>query len=456
VLARRHLVLAGDYLVDRLTWQGLGSRTLDLPFGGDIVLATTATGARSRPVRDELPWRPVHRPGAGGLEDGFDFLADVAEIPLDPRGLRLRLRPRELADQEPGSARVAVLASPGATLWRAARARRPRTRARGHGRRARDRRHGVRRPRLGLQRRDGLPRRRPRRVAHAAAPVGRIPLPPPPDRPARPLARARRAAGRRARARGPARARRRPGSAPGIPGGRGTTAAEPGPAAGPPITLARDGPPLAFALGEAHYLRSEQSWDEAGRPAARVTLSARDDRLLVTVAVRLGRAPAFVPPGTENPLDNERAGINGDGLQLHLGVLAADLPGAGVEPVGAWLLVPVAGGDGVDVTRTSAPDPTADAATPRATWAPAADGWRITCSLPLGPLRARAARAGAGAPAVALAVVVNEMPAGRERRRGQLVLGAVERDGGAAAFVYLRGDRHDPARGVRLRLPPAP
>ena len=44
-------------------------------------------------------------------------------------------------------------------------------------------------------------------------------------------------------------------------------------------------------------------------------------------------------------------------------------------------------------------------------------------------------------------VLINEMPRGRERRRGQLVL-----SGGAGEFVYLRGDRHDVERLVTLRI----
>ena len=50
----------------------------------------------------------------------------------------------------------------------------------------------------------------------------------------------------------------------------------------------------------------------------------------------------------------------------------------------------------------------------------------------------------------ALDVIVNEMPAGRERRRGQLVL-----SGARGEFVYLRGDRHDPTRLLALTLPDA-
>jgi hypothetical protein len=48
---------------------------------------------------------------------------------------------------------------------------------------------------------------------------------------------------------------------------------------------------------------------------------------------------------------------------------------------------------------------------------------------------------------VELGIVVNEIPPGRERRRGQLVLGGAEGE-----WVYLRGDRHDPARMLPILI----
>ena len=47
----------------------------------------------------------------------------------------------------------------------------------------------------------------------------------------------------------------------------------------------------------------------------------------------------------------------------------------------------------------------------------------------------------------AIDVIVNEMPRGRERRRGQLVM-----SGAGGEFVYLRGDRHEADRLVPLRI----
>jgi hypothetical protein len=221
--------------------------------------------------------------------------------------------------------------------------------------------------------------------------------------------------------------------------------------AAPALVVGAD--PLVAELGAAHYLRSEASWEEAGRPSARVRLAVRDDRLHVDVAVRLGRTTTFVAPDADNPLDNERAAVNGDGVQLHLAVAA----GVRVAPVGAWLLVPV---PGATPSRSCAPRPPMRPGHGRRR--------RPRCPLGVGGRRLRARRDdAAGATAgprrrarpgalLVLDVLVNEMPPGRERRRGQLVLSGAGQGGGAGEFVYLRGDRHDPARGVRLRVPPAP
>jgi hypothetical protein len=75
-----------------------------------------------------------------------------------------------------------------------------------------------------------------------------------------------------------------------------------------------------------------------------------------------------------------------------------------------------------------------------ASWEPTADGYR---------LRATVAVEEQAANHFAVDVLVNEKPPGRERRRGQLVL-----SGARGEFVYLRGDRHDRERMLRLNLSP--
>jgi hypothetical protein len=65
------------------------------------------------------------------------------------------------------------------------------------------------------------------------------------------------------------------------------------------------------------------------------------------------------------------------------------------------------------------------------TWRRAARGWQLLARVRRDALGARDSRLG-------LDVIVNEMPRGRERRRGQLVL-----SGRGSGWAYLRGDRQD-------------
>jgi hypothetical protein len=200
-----------------------------------------------------------------------------------------------------------------------------------------------------------------------------------------------------------------------------------------------EGRPLArperFALGQRHYRRSEQSWDEAGRPRAAVTLTPHASSLAVEVDVASPH-PSFVPAGRENPLDNERAEINGDGVQLYVRPeVAPVLPGE----VHGWLLVPEAATDEV---RVIALTPPAARVGPTARWRRTADGYALTISIPRALLGASGASFG-------FDLIVNESAPGRERRRGQLVL-----SGARGEFVYLQGDRHDPERFLRFRLAP--
>ena len=89
--------------------------------------------------------------------------------------------------------------------------------------------------------------------------------------------------------------------------------------------------PATFVLGEPNYRRSEESWSEAGRPTATVTVATtRLDTLAVNVDVSHVHR-CFVAVDAENPLDNEPAAINGAGVQLY--VVAG-------ERKGGWLLVP--------------------------------------------------------------------------------------------------------------------
>ncbi len=184
---------------------------------------------------------------------------------------------------------------------------------------------------------------------------------------------------------------------------------------------------LRFELGPAHYRGSEDSFDQAGHPSAEVELEADGQELLIAVHAHTG---TVVVPAADavNALDNERADVNADGVQLYIG--AAD-----ASPwTGAWLLVPSAPQPRITQLVSGAPPL-------RAEWQRSTTGWSMFVRLSLNALPS-----GHDAP-FRFDLVVNERPAHRERRRGQLVL-----SGSRGEFVYLRGDRHDPCRALLLQL----
>ncbi len=190
----------------------------------------------------------------------------------------------------------------------------------------------------------------------------------------------------------------------------------------------------AYELGEPHWRGSEQRWDEAGRPTARVRLATVAGRLALEIDVRKSGL-AFAPPTDENPLDNEHPDINSDGVQLH--VLGAENESS-LDRHLVWLLVPDRDAGRVRVTpRTGA----ATQVDILAWWRETRSGWALRIDVPL------AAIVTPDAPRFALDVLVNEMPPDRERRRGQLVL-----SGARGERVWLRGDRQDPSRFLRFRL----
>jgi hypothetical protein len=149
------------------------------------------------------------------------------------------------------------------------------------------------------------------------------------------------------------------------------------------------------------------------------------NELLIDVVVRKSGDFTFVSGGAVNPYDNESPDINGDGVQLYL----ADDSGAS-----AWVLVPELDGEGLVRARAIDGWPT-----PRqiiTTWKRVEGGYVIQVRLPVAPSPNAEFQLG---------VAINEKPPGRERRRGQLVLG-----GARGEFVYLRGDRED--RGSLPRI----
>ena len=186
--------------------------------------------------------------------------------------------------------------------------------------------------------------------------------------------------------------------------------------------------PLILDLAESQYRRSEESWQEAGRPAARVTICASPNELALTVEVRKYGDLTFAAVDAANRYDNEAADINGDGVQLYV----RDEYGAS-----AWVLVPDEAGE--STVRARPIDGWADPRPLTTTWQRTAAGYTLHVSMGIAP--------NVDTRELVLGLVVNEMPPGRQRRRGQLVLG-----GEPGAFVYLRGDREDCDRLPRIRI----
>ncbi|WP_396224100.1 heparinase II/III family protein [Gemmatimonas sp.] len=191
-------------------------------------------------------------------------------------------------------------------------------------------------------------------------------------------------------------------------------------------------------LGEAHYTPTEEPWGGDNRPTAEIRVGVTRDLLVVHLQVHTGHPPVVPEGGTatrmpDNLLDNERADVNADGVQVYVGMAG--------DPTGRWragvLAVPLQGHEGATVRLTSlvpgGPVPQARAIALTA-------GWELTMQWP------RALLPALESGTVTFDVVVNERPPHRERRRGQLVLS------GGGGFGYLRGDRHAPAHPLWLQL----
>jgi hypothetical protein len=182
----------------------------------------------------------------------------------------------------------------------------------------------------------------------------------------------------------------------------------------------RVGRPTTIDLTEQHYRRSEQSWKDAGLSDARLTLAIRGDALHLSVEVPTSDL-TFASADAVNQYDNEHPEINGDGVQLYV---RSDMGLSG------WMLIPDRDSSDVRIRRLEgwlSPESI------HATWQREGNGYRVNIELASIPF--------------ALDLVVNEMPRGRARRRGQLVL-----SGANGEFVYLRGDRHDAIRLVPLTI----
>jgi hypothetical protein len=106
--AVRRVRVDGVVVVDHLAWRAPREVTLDLPWHVD--------GDASLPDGAEPRWEPTTRVGAGGLEDGFDFVDGAERLPLG-QGAVVRLALHAPAGGRSDAA-LWLLAAAGAELWR--------------------------------------------------------------------------------------------------------------------------------------------------------------------------------------------------------------------------------------------------------------------------------------------------------------------------------------------------
>ena len=193
------------------------------------------------------------------------------------------------------------------------------------------------------------------------------------------------------------------------------------------LPLPPNGHHATFFDGAEFYRLTEESWAEAGSPGASLQLQRSPTGITISVHTTLHRDTVFAGACAENPLDNEPADINSDGVQLHWRSAVT----------GNWNSV-IAVPDGSQVRLTLA-EGTMDGLT--ASWALIDRGFSIGFDLPWP----------APVTEFVLDCCVNERPPGRERRRGQLVL-----TGAHGESAYLRGARQSPERALHFVLLPDP
>ena len=393
VLAERTIVVMPDYVVDTVSWRASDDVTIDLPLHVDLVLDDAAAPPVRAPLR-----------GGSGLEDGFEFAHD-ATVQRTHGGTTVRARAAAGATK---CLDVWVSSTADCEWWRAVAPGAP-----GAGEaafrmlrsRAREGAHHIvwswgdavasaaLHDGMRVTLKDGSVHEHRETddgwhvELHAAGARSSIDLggliAPAPEAP-------------------PAPVRPRPVQR--------------------PIELPTNGGRTTIELGEPHYRRSEQTWSAAGAPRATIGLRWCAPTLEVSIDVASSDR-TFAPATAVNRFDNEPPDVNGDAVQLYVRTERGE---------SGWMLVPEAGSSAV---RARPLDSSNAPLALEAHWRPTERGYSMTVEV------------ATITPPRAIDVIVNEMPRGRERRRGQLVM-----SGAVGEFVYLRGDRHDAERLVPIRL----
>jgi Heparinase II/III-like protein/Carbohydrate family 9 binding domain-like len=183
---------------------------------------------------------------------------------------------------------------------------------------------------------------------------------------------------------------------------------------------------------EDQYRRSEEPYAGPDEFSATATVNWDDGGLYLAVDVVKPEVMPRDPGSRPLRLDNEPDEIHSDGLQVYLR-LPYD------ESIVGILIVPSTDEGGLIARGIAGTAGTSEIV--RGSWEPTDSGYRITAAI--SPPGWSALRPGE---AIGFDLLVNEMQSGRLRRAGQLVWS------GGGGWVWLRGDRQDPARFGTLEL----
>jgi hypothetical protein len=182
---------------------------------------------------------------------------------------------------------------------------------------------------------------------------------------------------------------------------------------------------------EDQYRRSEEPWPGDESFTAKCWAAWNGDGLYLSIEVTKPDVWFRPPDAPPLLLDNEPDDINSDGVQVYVRPLTDG-------PVFGFLIVPEAD-EALRVSGTSGTSGTPEMLDGR--WERTEGGYRM--HLAVAPTGWEDVRPG---DSIGFDLIVNEMRPGRQRRAGQLVWSG---DGG---WVWLQGDRHDPARFGHLEL----
>ena len=175
---------------------------------------------------------------------------------------------------------------------------------------------------------------------------------------------------------------------------------------------------------EDQYRRSEEPYAGPEEFSATAAVNWDGDTLYVGVEVRKPELVIRGPDALPLRLDNEPDDIHADGVQLYVRT-APD------RPVHGYLVTPASEDGAIRVRGAS--ETAADPAAVQGSWQRGESGYTLTLAVAFAGWEPRLGDR------IGFDLLVNRIEAGRERRSGQLVWS------GGGGWVFLRGDRQDPA-----------